>query len=91
MANDKHPCGHAICECLIEGLEAFCSSYCAEAASAPTGTAEATCECGHLACSGENARTARLYDSIAKPHDDAAHHIRSRARHITGGNPDARS
>jgi hypothetical protein len=85
MAIDKHPCGHATCECLIERTDAFCSSYCAEAASAPAGTVDPTCVCGHRACSGESARTARLYDSIANPSDDTSGRTAVHSRQVDGG------
>ena len=80
MATDKHPCGHATCECLIEGTDAFCCSYCAEAASAPAGSTDATCACGHRACASKNTRTARSRDSIANPGGDASGRAGPRSR-----------
>jgi hypothetical protein len=89
MATDKHPCGHATCECLIEGTDAFCSSYCAEAASAPAGLADATCACGHRACASENTRSARSHDSIASPGSDASGRAGSRSRASAAANDNA--
>ena len=89
MATDKHPCGHATCECLIEGASAFCSSYCAEAASAPIGSAAVVCECGHRSCAVENANALRPYGSVANV--EASGHTGSRSRASTGRKGDSTS
>jgi len=70
-------------------MDAFCSAFCAEAASAPADVVGATCACGHRACSEENARTARRCDSIAGRSHDADDRTALHSRQVGDGRADS--
>lgn len=47
-AQGQHKCAYSACECIVDGKEQYCSTYCADAADEEE--TEIQCDCKHPAC-----------------------------------------